>query len=56
MQARRRDLAAAAVAEDKALPEQNHRLFRWWFASGFPAFGAVALIFWLMIARQSEIW
>jgi hypothetical protein len=27
------------------------RLFRWWFAFGFPAFAAVLGIFWLMIAR-----
>jgi uncharacterized membrane protein len=27
------------------------RLFRWWFAFGFPAFAAVAAIFWLMTAR-----
>lgn len=25
--------------------------FRWWFAFGFPAFAAVLVIFWLMIAR-----
>jgi uncharacterized membrane protein len=29
------------------------RLFWWWFAFGFPAFGAVLLIFWLMIARPA---
>jgi uncharacterized membrane protein len=56
MQARMRDLAAAAAAAGTPLPEQYHRLFRWWFAFGFPAFGAVAVIFWLMIARPSEIW
>jgi uncharacterized membrane protein len=51
MQARMRDLAAAAAASDGALPAQYHRLFRWWFAFGFPAFTAVLAIFWLMIAR-----
>ena len=55
MQARMRDLAAAAVAAGKPLPEQYHRLFRWWLTIGFPAFGAV-VIFWLMIARPPEIW
>jgi Predicted integral membrane protein (DUF2269) len=45
MQARMRDLTAAAVAAGKPFPEQFHRLFRWWFAFGFPVFGvAVAVI------------
>jgi uncharacterized membrane protein len=56
MQARMRTLAAAAVARGEALPAEYHRLFRWWFAFGFPAFAAVAVIFWLMIARPVAIW
>jgi hypothetical protein len=40
---RRRTTAAAAY----------HRLFRWWFAFGFPAFAAVLAIFWLMITRPA---
>jgi uncharacterized membrane protein len=51
MQMKMRDLAAAAVRENRPLPPQYHRLFRWWFAFGFPAFAAVLAIFWLMIAR-----
>ena len=51
MQMRMRDLAAQAVREAKPLPAQYHRLFRLWFAFGFPAFGAVVAIFWLMIAK-----
>ena len=51
MQARMRDLAQAAAAAGTALPDQYHRLFRRWFAFGFPAFTAVLAIFWLMIAR-----
>ena len=53
MQARMRDLAVAAVREGAPLPQAYHRLFWWWFAFGFPAFGAVAAIFWLMIAKPS---
>ena len=56
MQARMRTLAAQAVAAGRPLPPAYHRLFRWWFAFGFPAFAAVAAIFWLMIARPSDIW
>ena len=51
MQMRMRDLAVAAAASGQPLPEAYHRLFWWWFAFGFPAFGAVMAIFWLMIAK-----
>jgi uncharacterized membrane protein len=51
MQIRMRDLAAGALRDHRPLPPQYHRLFWWWFAFGFPAFGAVLAIFWLMIAR-----
>jgi uncharacterized membrane protein len=51
MQSRMRSLAASAAAAGEALPAQYHRLFRLWFAFGFPAFTAVLAIFWLMIAR-----
>jgi uncharacterized membrane protein len=51
MQTQMRDLAARAVRENAPLPDRYHRLFRTWFASGFPAFGAVVAIFWLMITK-----
>ena len=51
MQAKMRNLATAAVAANEPLPELYHRLYRTWFAFGFPAFAAVLAIFWLMIAR-----
>lgn len=53
MQMRMRDLAAAAAGNDASLPRAYHLLFRLWFAFGFPAFGAVLGIFWLMIARPN---
>lgn len=46
-----RDLARAAVAAGEGLPPTYHRLFRRWFICGFPAFGAVLAIVWLMLAR-----
>ena len=55
MQMRLRDLAAAAAREGQPLPPAYHRLFRLWFAFGFPAFAAVLAIFWLMIARP-RLW
>lgn len=51
MQMRMRDLACAAAREARPLSPEYHRLFRLWFAFGFPAFAAVLGIFWLMIAR-----
>ena len=51
MQLRMRDLARKAAADDAPLPPEYHRLWRWWFACGFPAFGAVLAIIWLMIAK-----
>ena len=51
MQARMRDLARAAAAGGTPLPPAYHRLYRLWFWFGFPAFAAVLVILWLMIAR-----
>jgi uncharacterized membrane protein len=51
MQMRMRRLAEAAVRNNEPLPAAYHRLFRWWFVFGFPAFAAVLTIFWLMIAK-----
>jgi uncharacterized membrane protein len=51
MQIRMRDMACAAMAEGGPLPATYHALFWTWFAFGFPAFGSVAGILWLMIAR-----
>jgi len=56
MQARMRNLARAAAEAGEGLPAAYHRLFRWWFAFGFPAFAAVLLIFWLMITRPGIAW
>lgn len=46
-----RDLAAGAAASGTPLPSKYHKLFRVWLVCGFPAFGAVLAIFWLMIAK-----
>lgn len=51
MQIRMRDLAAEARDTGTDLPDAYHRLFRWWFAFGFPAFGAVLTIVWLMLTK-----
>jgi uncharacterized membrane protein len=51
MQIRMRDLARTAAEHLAPLPPEYHRLWRLWFAFGFPAFGAVLGIIWLMIAK-----
>ena len=55
MQMRMRDLAQEAVRTNTGLPRSYHHLFWWWFAFGFPAFGAVVAIFWLMTARPQSL-
>lgn len=51
MQLRMTRLAEAAEADGTALPQAYHRLFRWWFALGWPAFAGVLAVYWLMIAK-----
>ncbi|MCZ4343897.1 DUF2269 domain-containing protein [Sphingomonadaceae bacterium G21617-S1] len=51
MQLRMRDLARVAAAGGEPLPDAYHRLYRCWFAFGFPAFAAMLGIIWLMLAR-----
>src|SRR3954453_12559421 len=51
MQMRLRDLAMKAAADGTPLPDEYHRIFWHWCAFGVPAFAAVAVIFWLMIAK-----
>lgn len=51
MQMRMRDLAGAALKCGAPLGADYHRLFRLWFLFGFPGFGAVVAILWLMIAK-----
>lgn len=53
IQIRLRDLARAALAAGQGLPAAYDRLYRIWFACGFPAFGAVLGIIWLMLARPA---
>jgi uncharacterized membrane protein len=53
VQRRMRDLARAAAAAGEPLPPAYHRLFRIWFACGWPAFLSVLAILWLMTAKPS---
>ena len=53
MQIEMRDLAAAASASHQPLPPRYFALFRRWYRFGFPGFGAVIVILWLMIAKPA---
>ncbi|ASJ62790.1 DUF2269 family protein [Sinorhizobium meliloti] len=56
MQMEMRRLAETASKAGEPLPKRYHQLFHLWFAFGFPAFGAVLAIFWLMITRPILEW
>lgn len=51
MQIKMRDMAKLASTSRQALPTKYWRLNRWWIALGSFAFPAVALIFYLMVAK-----
>ncbi|WP_407527185.1 DUF2269 family protein [Methylobacterium oryzisoli] len=53
IQLRLRDLARDAAAAGQPLPPAYDRLFRIWFACGWPAFAAMLAIFWLMTAKPA---
>ncbi|AZO01295.1 DUF2269 domain-containing protein [Mesorhizobium sp. M9A.F.Ca.ET.002.03.1.2] len=53
IQIRLRDMARYAAAEAATLPPSFHRLYRIWFAFGFPAFFAAIAIFWLMLTKPA---
>lgn len=53
IQARMRDLAMQAARSGEPLPPAYDRLFRIWFACGFPAFGAVLAIIALMVIKPA---
>jgi len=53
LQIRIRDLAGGALAAGQPLPDEARRIYRIWFALGWPAFGALTGIFWLMVARPA---
>lgn len=51
LQIRMRDLAAAAAVDGAPLPAPFRRYAQTWFALGWPAFSAVILIVYLMVAK-----
>ncbi|MES0883429.1 DUF2269 family protein [Roseibium sp. SCP14] len=55
VQIRMRRLASVAAETQTDLPAEYHRLYRIWFAFGFPAFFAVLAIVWLMLTRPDPL-
>lgn len=52
LQVRMHRLAEAALAAGTVLPERYYRYARCWFCLGWPAFGAVLAIFYLMVFKS----
>lgn len=51
LQLRMRDMAKIAAANQTALPEMYWRYFRIWWLLGIPAFIALIIVFYLMVAK-----
>lgn len=53
LQRRMRDVARRSAADGRPLGPEYYRLARAWFALGWPAFAAVAILIGLMVARPA---
>jgi uncharacterized membrane protein len=53
MQVRMREMAREAVARGEPLPPRYFRYFRIWVLLGIPAFLALVVVFWLMVAKPA---
>ena len=51
MQIKMRDMAQVAASDGTALPPLYWRYLRIWVALGIPAFFALVVVFWLMVAK-----
>ena len=53
LQLRMRDMAQQAAAEGSPLPAAYWRCARWWEGLGYPAFAAMAVVFFLMVNKPT---
>jgi uncharacterized membrane protein len=53
LQIRMRRMAEAAAAAGQPLPSKYFTFLRWWTALGVPAFLALVVVFWLMVAKPA---
>ncbi|WP_148715312.1 DUF2269 family protein [Chitinolyticbacter meiyuanensis] len=51
LQLRMRDMAQIAYAQSTELPARYWHYERWWTVLGFPAFGGLLIVYWLMVAK-----
>lgn len=51
LQLRMRNLARTSAREGTSISSRYRAYARWWFSLGVPAFTAVVLVFWLMVAK-----
>lgn len=51
MQIKMRDMAQTAAASRTELPPKYWLFLKWWVALGFVAFGALIVVFYLMVAK-----
>jgi uncharacterized membrane protein len=54
LQLRMRDMAVKAAIKASDLPDQYHRFSRIWFWLGIPAFGALIVVYYLMVFRPAS--
>lgn len=53
MQIKMRDMAVAAAANGSELPQRYWNFLKWWVALGIVAFGALVVVFYLMVAKPA---
>lgn len=53
IQIRLKNIVAVCMAKHEPLPPQYHLLFRVWFFLGWPAFGALIAVFFLMVIKPT---
>ncbi|MES2262823.1 MAG: DUF2269 domain-containing protein [Pseudomonadota bacterium] len=53
LQLRMRDMASAAAASGTPLPARYWHYEQWWTALGFPAFGGLLVVYWLMVHKPA---
>ncbi len=53
IQIRLKKLLRVALETGADVPDEYHRLFRIWFLLGWPAFSALVVVFYLMIAKPT---
>jgi len=53
LQHRMARLASDAATHGTGLPQQYHRMARCWEWLGYPAFAAMLVVFWLMVAKPT---